>query len=176
MNTNRDRLDETIDIVAARMTNVEKDAALAARIANSLPERRLGWTWIRAGWAPRLAMLALAALAITVVLRTHHSDRVTPPKPGHQSVSVTPAEPGVVRVGSGDVKPRRVSVGFAFRRTGSRTTIDRPDHQRSLAPIDAPGALSLTALTPSELALEPALVLAPLEIADLPLSSDFSPR
>jgi len=70
MTTNRDRLDEAIDLVTARMTKVEEDTALAARIAVALPERRFGLTWIRAGWAPRLAMLALAALAITVVLRT----------------------------------------------------------------------------------------------------------
>ena len=66
MNTNQDRLDDAIDRVTARMTAVEEDAALAGRIVSSLPERSV---WLPQVWIARLAMGALAALAVVVVLR-----------------------------------------------------------------------------------------------------------
>jgi len=173
MNTNRDRPDEAIDIVAARMTNVEKDAALAARIANALPERS---NWFPRVWMTRLALGALATLAVVVVLRPFDggSTKVLRTEGANAALAIlefpsndrrTLVEPSVI--------VRRTTVEPS---SNDRRTISEGDHEFSLAPIDAPGALSLTALTPSQLALEPALMLAPLEIADLSLSSDFSPR
>ena len=46
MNTNRDRLDEAIDHVAARLTRVEDRRALAARIVDALPERSPWFGWL----------------------------------------------------------------------------------------------------------------------------------
>ena len=41
MTADHDRLDEAIDLVARRLTRVEDDELLAARIVAALPERRL---------------------------------------------------------------------------------------------------------------------------------------
>ena len=187
MTTPHDRLDDAIDLVAARMTAVEADAALAGRIVSSLSERSV---WLPRVWISRVAMGALAAAAVIVVLRPfYRSAGEGPAKAGHYSVGV-----GVgVGVGAGvGVGPDAgVSAGAGPAKAGhytvdegadpaevahqGATMVDNPDHEFSLAAIDAPDALSLTALTPTELALEPALAPASLMIADLPLS-DFSPR
>ncbi len=183
MNTNRDRLDEVIDGVAARMTSVEEDAALAARIASTLPDRRLGWTWILAGWAPRLAVLAMAAVAITVVLRTF-DDRSTnvlrtevakgtsPIVELPSNHRRTPIEPSSVEPSS--VEPSSGEPPSNLRRTAGYT--DHPDHEFSLPAIAAVAALGVDPLAPVNLAEDAPLTIESLEIADLPLTTDFSPR
>lgn len=179
MNTDRDRLDEAIDRIAARMTTLEDDTALAARIAAALPERRFGLTWILAGWAPRLAVLAMAAIAITLVLRTFYdgSTKVLRTERASAALSIveplsnkrrTLVEPPVIE--------RRTFVELSLNRRGTTVAGDLADHERSLPPIEPIAGLAVDALTPSELALEPVLVPAPLMIADLPLSSDFPPH
>jgi hypothetical protein len=173
MKTNPDRLDDAIDLVTRRMTAVEPDAELATRIANGLPDRP---TWLPRVWITRFAIGALATLAIGVVLRTFYEGStqvlrreganvplavVEPPSNDHR----TPVESPVI--------VRRTTVEPS---SNDRRTISEDDHEFSLAPIDAPDALLLTALAPSELASEPVQEIEPLQIADLPLSSDFSPR
>lgn len=196
MNANRDRLDDAIDRIAARMTNLEDDAALAGHIVAALPERSArSWRWLM----PRLAVGTFAALTVAVVLRPfydgptgvgpakaghhsgsvtaaepgHHSDSATAPEPGHRTAGIGPAKPGHH---SASVDPRGVSVVYAFRRTSSGTMVDRPDHEFSLPAIEAVAALAVDALTPSELASEPGVELEPLVIADLPLTAEFPPR
>ena len=192
MNTNRDRLDEAIDTVATRMTSVSQDEGLALRIAQALPGRS---QWLPYGSITRFAVGALAVVAIIVVLRSfdngatgvgpvkagHHiaSDSVATPDPGHQSANVSESAVGMAGVGPVDVEPRRVSVVSALRRTSRpRTTVDvdRPDHEFSLAAIAAPEGLAMSPLSPGDLPAEDTLTIAPLEIAELPLSSDFPPR
>ena len=192
MNSERDRLDDAIDLVAARMTAVEEDDALATRIAAALPDRAAG---IPRVWLARLATGALATLAIAVVLRSldngatgvgpakagDHiaSDSVATPDPGHQSANDSESAVGMAGVGPVDVEPRRVSVVSALRRTSRpRTTVDvdRRDHEFSLAAIAAPEGLAMSPLSPGDLPAEDTLTIAPLEIAELPLSSDFPPR
>lgn len=175
----RDQLDEAINVIAARMTNVEEDAALAARIANALPERS---RWLPYGWLPRFAVGALATIAIIVVLRPFDegSPVVGPAKAGHHTASVTPAEAGIAVVAPAEVGQRRVGVESAFRRTkgpqGMAVAVESPDHERSLEALDAPKALALSSLAPLDLASEEPLEVESLAIAALPLSSDFSPR
>ncbi len=189
MNTNQDRLDDAIDRVTARMTVVEEDAGLAGRIVSSLPERSV---WLPQVWIARFAFGALAALTVAVVLRPfddgatgvgpakagHHGDNATAAEPGHHSDSATAPEPGHRTAGIGPAKAghHSASVESAFRRTGSGTMVDRPDHEFSLPAIEAVAALAVEALTPTELASEPAVELEPLVIADLPLTAEFPPR
>ena len=172
MNTNRDRLDDAIDRVAARMTNVEEDAALAGRIVAALPERS---AWSGAGWMPRLAVGALAALTVAVVLRPFYD--------GSTDVLRTEgAERAVWRSHEPASNDRRTTVEppVIVRRTpvehpsNDRRTIS--DHEFSLPSIPAPEALIVDSMAPEALAGADALELASLVIADLPLTAEFPPR
>lgn len=167
MSAKRDGLDDAIDAVAARLTRVPEDETLAARIANALPDRS---PWLLSSWIPRLAfgVLALGAIAISVVphpfdgrstdvLRTESAG--APFVEFRAVVERTPVEP------SSD--PRRTTVEQPpnVRRTTA-------DHERSLAAIPAPAALSLEAVAPRELPSQGALMLEPLAIPSLPLTAE----
>ena len=170
----RDQLDHAIDQVAARLTHVDEDDTLAARISSSLPERRGGLTWLLAGWAPRLAMLALAAFAVTVVLRTF-DDRST--EVLRSAVLSSPAmQPAAVTEHRTDVEPAQIVRRTVVERSqNDRRTIQ--DFERSLAAVAAPDALILESLSPESLPAEDALAIAPLAIADLALTAEsFPPR
>ncbi len=172
------RLDDAIDHVAARMTSVKEDAAFASRIADALPERRTGLRWMLAGWAPRLAALAFA---ITVVLRTFDEgstmvlrvfDEGSTPVLRTEDVTL-PSAPTAVEPSS---NTRRTIVEPSSNARRTPTEAERPDHERSLAPIEVPGALSLEPLALGEMALQPALELEPLVMTDLPFGAEFSHR
>ena len=162
----RDDLDQAIDAVAARLTRVVEDDALAARIANALPERS---PWLLRSWIPRLAITAgLAALAIAVVLRTFDE----------RSTNVLRTE----NAGAPFVELRAAVEPTAVEPEpiGRRTTVERSsnfgrtteDFERSLAAIAAPKAIVLSSLSPEALEASEGLVLAPLRIADLPLTAE----
>ena len=172
------RLDEAIDRVAARMTAVEEDEALATRIADALPERS-GWSLY--GWAPRLAIAAALAIGTTlVVLRTFDEGSTDVLRTDGATTAPTIAEPP-----SNDrrtnVEPplivRRTSVEASSNVRGMTVEADRPDHEFSLAAIAAPEGLAMSPLSPGDLPAEDTLTIAPLEIADLPLTGEsFAPR
>lgn len=61
----QDHLDEAIDHVAQRLTHVDEDAQFKARIIAALPERVTWFGWLTHSWAPRLAMMAIVAGALT---------------------------------------------------------------------------------------------------------------
>jgi hypothetical protein len=169
----RDHLDDAIDSVAARMTRVEENDALAIRISSSLPDRRVGLGWIFAGWAPRLAVLALGALAITVVLRTFDDGSTGVLRTESASVPFVEFRAAVERPA---VEPEPI-----VRRTpvepSSNDRRTTEDFDRSLEALVAPAALALGTLAPSDLPVQGSLVLEPLAIADLPLTAEIiSPR
>ena len=62
----RDHLDDAIDSVAARLTKVTDDDALATRILASLPDRSL---WFLHSWIPRLAITAILAAPAVLSLK-----------------------------------------------------------------------------------------------------------
>ena len=171
MNTERDRLDEAIDIIAARMTRVEEDAALAGRIVSSLPERSV---WLPRVWISRFAMGALATLAITVVLRTFDDGSTDVLRTDSATAAPTSVEPlshELRTLVEPPVIVRRTTVEQA---SNDRRTLS--DHEFALPSIPAPEALIVDSMAPELLAAADALELASLVIADLPLSSDFPPR
>jgi len=177
----RDHLDEAIDLTAARMTVVAEDEGLASRIAQGLPDRS---RWLPYGWLPRFAMGALATVAVIVVLRSfdYRSTEVGPAKAGHHTANVPPAQAGAADVPA-EVGPRRVGVESAVRRTKGLQVmavppvpVDRSDHEFSLPAVAVPGALTLGSLSPVALPEGAPLTIESLEIADLPLTADFSPR
>lgn len=177
MNSNQDRLDDAIDVIAARMTHVPEDDGLALRIANSLPQRS---EWLPLCRVARFALGALATIAVIVVLRTFDDCSTTVVLQTESAPAPTPIVEPATNNRRDPVEP-----SFAVRRTivepslnVRRTTSDaeRPDHERSLAAIPSPGELAIGSLSPGDLPAEVALTIPALEIAHLPLSSDFSPR
>jgi hypothetical protein len=176
MNSNPDRIDDAIDRVAARMTNVTEDNGLAMRIANALPERS---QWLPFGWISRVTVGALATGAIIVVLRTFDESSTTVLR-----TEVATAPSLVAERSSNDrrtmVEPpvivRRTSVERPLNVARTKGEADSSDFERSLAAIDAPNELAIGALAPSGLASDAPLEVAPLAIAELPLTADFSPR
>jgi hypothetical protein len=169
----QDRLDEAIDTVAARLTNVTEDEGLALRIVQALPERS---AWLPLGWIARFAGAALATLVIAVVLRTFDdgSTKVlrTQSLPAVSPAIVEPSQIARRTIVEPLLNVRRTRVDV-HRTTGEAAS---GDHEFSLVAIAAPDALSLNLLAPSELTSEPPLEVESLVIADLPLGGESSPR
>ena len=172
MNAHRDQLDEAIDAMAARMTAVEEDRDFAGRIVNALPQRS---PWSLRWLMPRLAVGVLATIAIAFVLRTF-SDRSTDVLRTENAATLAP--PSIAEPASTD---RRTDVErpLIVRRTYveplliDRRSVAESDHAFALAGIEAPHALSIEDLTPSELGADAPLSVEPLEISALPATSDF---
>ena len=179
MNTNRDRLDDAIDSVAARLTRVDDNDALASQIIKALPERP---AWSLHWLMPRLAITAILALAAAAVVLRPFSDR------SPTVLRTENARLPVVELRAGASRPiverswtdRRTTVERSWndRRTiverpsNDRRTLDVPDHERSLEAIEALSSLTLTPVTPRDLPGEGTLIVAPLAIADLPLAPE----
>lgn len=154
----KDHIDQAIDTVAARMTAVEEDRDLALRIANALPQRSMS-----IGWVARFAWGSLATVAIIIVALRSFSGGSTKALRTENAVPVLAAP-----IVEPQPNPRRTGVNPAVvvRRTIAEPSLDdrrtNRDHEFSLP--------ALAELAPLE---DEALDLAPLEIADLPLTSDF---
>jgi len=169
-----DRLDDAIDAVAMRMTSVEETDAFATRILASLPDRS---PWILQSWIPRLAITAALGIAATfVVLRTFDAGstdvlRSTDNRSTMVLAAAVPEHRTLVE------PPQIVRRTIVERSQNDRRTIDVPDHERSLPSIAAVAGLNIDSLAPSALPEDAPLTLAPLAIADLPLTAEsISPR
>ena len=164
MNTSRD-VETAIDHVAAKMVAVKEDPELVTRIVGALPDRSR-FTWL----IPQFA--ALSAIAIAAVMWSMRERPATAVLPSIELATAAPfravaiaREPGTMR------EPE------TLREPGTQP-LERleplqplaPDFERSLPP------LMVTELTPVELPESPGLVLAPIGVADLPLTADFPPR
>ena len=164
MKTKQD-LDTAVDHVAARMVAVPDDPEMVTRIVSALPERssRLGWL------IPQLA--ALSALAIAaVVWSTREQPALSTVLPSAEIAAVA-------------VFP---SVTAREPRTVVRTEPSEPsepwepsehlgiDFERALPSIEAVDALMVSDVSPRELPAVPALTLAPIGVADLPLTAEFT--
>jgi hypothetical protein len=175
----RDVLDEAIDATAARMTAVAADDELARRIVTSLPERS-GWSryWLM----PRLAITAALAIATTFVVLRMFDDRSTAVL-RTEVVSAPAATPSPIVEPPAIVRRTNVEPPAIVRRTiaepplNDRRAVDVPDFDRSLPAIAAVAALEFDSLAPVSLPEDAPLTLAPLAIADLPLTAEpISPR
>jgi len=165
----RDRLDDAIDAVAARMTASVADDGLAERILSSLPERQ---AWFGQWPLSRLAVTsALAGAIALVVLRSFDAVPVLPTDNGGPPTvelarAITADAPGT------PIAERPQSPGQPV----VAVTLAPVDHERSLVAIAPLEALGVESIAPDEVPAEDALAIAPLAIADLPLTAEFPPR
>jgi len=169
-----DRLDESIDRVAARMTRVEENHALASQIINALPERSIWSGWLFHSWAPRLAMVAILVTA-GIVWNTRRSEPITP---SPLLIASAPAisTPTTFMAAVPELEPNRTKPMEPLELL-EPVEPARPDFDRSLPSIAAVASLELDSLAPVSLPEDAPLTLKPLEIADLPLTADsISPR
>ena len=167
-----DHLDDAIDAVAARLTKVSDDDGLSARILAALPDRApIYW------WAPRLAITSVLAIGALLVVLRPFSERST-------DVLRTGVISSAAVELAAAVPEHRTTVEAAL--IVRRTIVEPPqndrgtdvvDFDRSLPAIVAMNTLQLDSLTPSALPEDAPLTLAPLAIADLPLTAEsISPR
>ena len=164
MKTQRDRLDNAIDAVAARLTRVEDNGALAAQIIGALPARTSRLRWL----IPQFA--AIGAIVIAgLVWTTRNTPRARATLPSANLApttgfanAVAANEPGTA-LGTLPVEPlQRVE---PLEPLGG-------DHERSLPAIAALRSLDFDSLAPVSLPEGAPLTLEPLAIADLPLTAD----
>ena len=176
MTTHRDQLDEAIDRVAARMTQVDDNDALASQIVNALPERSIGFGWLFRSWAPGLAMIAVVIAAGIVWSNrgTPESSPIASPIAGAPNTEVTPlvasvreAEPNRTL----PLEPVEPLEPLELSLEPSKT-----DFEHSLPSIAAVASLELEVIAPATLPEDAPLTLAPLAIADLPMAENISPR
>jgi len=168
---NHDDLDQAIDSVAARMTRVEKDDALAGRILAALPDPApLYW------WAPRLAIISVLAVGALIFVLWPFSERST----------------DVLRAGVTSSSPIEMAAAVPEHRTyveppriAGRTIVEPPsndpetvvDFERSLPSIAAVGVLNIDSLVAVSLPEDAPLTLKLLAIEELPLTAEsVSPR
>lgn len=149
------RLDDAIDLVAKQMTSVPADDALAARILDSLPPRS---TWSLQWLMPRLAVLAMVVVAATTWTLRETTVELTP--------LAASAKPLMTELHAPmKAEPNRTK---PLERLEPVEPLElRRDHDFALA------ALAVDSLDPVPLPDGDSLIVAPLEIADLPLTSDF---
>ncbi len=165
------RLDDAIDHVAARLTQVDDDPMLASRIVNALPDRVNWLGWLFHSWPPRLAVLAIIVSAGMLWNKT----RVTPTEPALLQVTATAPVVATVRA-SIEPKLSRTKPPELLEPL-EQMALPKVDFDRSLAAIAAPAALGVGSLSPGDLPAGDTLTIAPLEIADLPLTGEsFAPR
>jgi hypothetical protein len=172
----RDHLDEAIDQVAARLTRVDENDALAAQIISALPERLSWFGWLSHSWAPRLAMIAIVVAAgIVWGNRREVSTPIALPLASTQPVTTPIALVASVR----EAAPNRTMPLERLERLEPLEPLQpaRSDFDRSLPAIAAMSPLELESLAPVSLPEDAPLTLAPLTIADLPLAAEtISPR
>lgn len=155
--TSRDRLDERIDHVAARLTAVGDEPAFHARIVSALPERR---SWIWRAWMPQLAVLAL-------IVGAAGSWRL--PSESQPTLSASSAAP--VTAFKAPVVPQFAAVEPVIEsRAAARLSNGGglpADHEYSLE------GLSVSTLAAESLVEDGLLSVESLSIGDLELASEF---
>jgi hypothetical protein len=168
-----DYLDDTIDAVAARMTRVEENDALATRILAALPERS---PWILHSWIPRLAITAAIAIGVSlVVLRPFGGRSADVLRAGGISSGAVEMAAAVPEHRTNGEPAQAVRGTIVEPPENDRGTV--VDFERSLPAIVAMHALQLDSLAPVSLPEDAPLTLKPLAIDELPLTAEtISPR
>ena len=166
-----DGLDQAIDQVAARLTHVDDSPEFAMRIVASLPERITWFGWLSHSWVPRLAMLAAVVIGGVLWMRREPVVKDAPVLVASAPAVAARIEPVV------PVEPVRIKPDEPVEPVAPEVLVQlaKADHEYSLPPVAAPKEIGVEALAPADLPSE-SLGIAPLAIADLPLSAEFPQR
>jgi hypothetical protein len=162
----QESLDETIDRVAAHLTMVPADPALAGRIAEQL-DRDAPFAWYRLA----IASAAVAVLVATVVLLNDSRDlpatevaRTVAPPPSSDAPAPRDAAPR-------DSDPAAIA-SAAISSRSERAAVEEPEplpEMPQIASLAPPVTLAVDTLSTDTLTIEP-VDLAPLDVADLAVS------
>lgn len=163
--SSRHELDAAIDRVAARMVAVPEDAGLLSRTIAHLPERQLT-PWFMAF---RVQMAAAAALLLVAFVFARPSQESM----GPDVLETAPSAPVIARIADpGSRIPATDPTPAVARQVPLRrvpVVLDRPDHERSLAPVDAIDALELVGIAPLTLEIDATAAPEPLVVPELAL-------
>lgn len=159
----RHELDDAIDRVAAKLVAVTDDTHVLQQVMTRLPERTPS-PWFAA------MPVQLAAGAALVLLAFWY------PRSSREPAPIEPPRVAVIAPVESPIPAPRSPIPDTLRDRTVRAlaAVDRPDHERSLAPVDAIGALELNSIAAPALELDGAAALEPLVLTELPLASDAS--
>lgn len=165
-NAPRHDLDEAIDRVAAKMVAIDDDAGLLQAAIARLPDRE------SRSWFLRMPVQATAAAALVLAafLWARPIDRPALP------IAIAPIQasaPPVVAARMVVPATRRPDVRIPD--PGPRiaaVAVDRPDHERSLAPVDPIEAIELGGIATPSIDLESPAAIAPLVLTELALDTE----
>jgi hypothetical protein len=170
----RPDLDAAIDRVAARLVDVPGDEEFLARTMAQLPERK-ATPWFL---TMRVQLAAAAAVVLVAFLFARPSRelprREDPPVAAIASAVAPAPDPRSLVPGPRSLvpDPRSPIPGPRSLVPDPRSqTPERPDHERSLAPVAAIDALELSGIAPPAMELDAAAALEPLVLPELALDT-----
>lgn len=169
----RRELDQAIDRVAAKLVAAPGGGDFLQQVIARLPERE-ATSWFL---TMRVQLIAAAAIVLVAFLYARPS-REGAPVEVPEFAAVAPVFSPIPDPGSLIPDPRSpipVVTSTATRRPGlghRPVAVDRPDHERSLAPVDAIEAIELTEIAAPALAIDAPATLQPLVLTDLALDPE----
>lgn len=173
----RRELDAAIDRVAARMVAVPEDSSLLSRTMARLPERQVT-PWFMTF---RMQIAAAAAALLIAFVFARPSQEPASTDAARVAVAIAPMpgpripDPGS-RLRQGDGGQARIpdplpAIARQVPPRRAPVVLDRPDHERSLAPVDAIDALELIGIAPPAMELDATTAPAPLVLPELALDT-----
>ncbi|HUQ86573.1 MAG TPA: hypothetical protein VM096_03380 [Vicinamibacterales bacterium] len=168
-----DHLDCAIDRVAAEMTRVQNNDALASQIISALPDRTVRPGWMFQSWMVRVAMIAMIVTAGLVWSARRASEVPRVDVLASTQLVTTPSELIAIAL---EAQPNRTMPREPVEPMEA-VEPSETDFDRSLSSIGAVPSLTLDSLTPALLPQSERLVLESLVIGDMPLTAEaISPR
>lgn len=162
----RHELDQAIDRVAAKMVAAPGTDDLLHQVIARLPERETT-PWFL---TMRVQLIAAAAIVVMAFLYARPASENAPVEVPEFAAAAPVVSP------IPELRSTLPVVSPAATRqlvSGPRAVaLDRPDHERSLAPMGAIEALELTEIAAPPLAVDAPAVLQPLVLTDLTLAPE----
>lgn len=165
---NDQQIDQAIDRVAARLVETGPDDGRVMQQVMAQLSERTSSPWFM---AMPVQFAAAAALVMIAFVFARPSQEVV------QVEANLPVRGALVMVSYPAPSTQRPALAFRLPTPDFRLptmSLDRPDHEFSLPPVDAVEAIELSAITTPSLAPVAMEALAPLVLTDLPLASDSS--
>jgi hypothetical protein len=160
---NNERLDETIDRVAAGLTAVPADPGFSARLRDRLPQQ----THHRTRWILAAATAAAVVVAAVIVVRFSSA---RPEEVVSDLVSTSSAlRDGLAELRQGGLVSSVGTGLLSERRDWSVSPMILTDSEGE-APAVEPGALTVSPLVVAAVSMPPVVAIAPLEVPNLEIA------